>query len=291
MKVRWPKLGVVVLAICWSLGNLGCRENYQPRAHNRALGTDARPLLPVAPVAHDARLATGRADWVEFREPTQEQEALGPEAQIRAMIKEFNELVEDEEYDSLPDYFVEEQQETVASLIEAFVTMMQISRQLTDAIEGQDADGVDEAVANLWKLGDPSELLIEVGAITFNGDTKAVGITPASDAAARVFPDYKDELHFLLVDDDWYIKDPNMAAVAPIVLASVNILDTMLSGVLQAVQSGQVPVETLVAQINTVLGGQPAEEAEPAPGADGEDEDPGAEPEPEEEKPPPSPWG
>ena len=65
----WWKASAIGLIVP-ALG--GCRDSDPPPSFYRNLGSEDIPLLPVASVIHDVTLARGSADWVPFRELTED---------------------------------------------------------------------------------------------------------------------------------------------------------------------------------------------------------------------------
>ena len=139
-----------------ALAVVGCRDTDPTPSFYRNLGTQDVPLLPGASVIHDVSLVKGTADWVPFRElgqggaasPAEDAAPSGDsnaetEAEIRDLLKDYNELVADRDIDELIVYHIESHQDTAKSWYEVQFSLMdkvgEIQTALTSALPDSQA--------------------------------------------------------------------------------------------------------------------------------------------------------
>jgi hypothetical protein len=271
-------------------GTGGCREGRDPQPYESDLGEGGNILLPVDSPIMNAKVARGTAEFPEFRDPAEEVVELGPEDQIRDLIKEFNEYVRDEDYGILVEYFVEHQQDEIGALIEATTSMFTKVDELRAALLEAAPDQEERINGVVDKGLRKDKLTIEVEAVKAVSETKVVAQLPKEDVPA--LEGFLPELHFELVEEEWYIVEPNLdlrKAKMQTVQGIVEQIDAWIAGL----QDGSMTVDQVLSPLEMQIaaaealetsgGSSGVEDAEDA--GDVEDDGDENEPEPEEEAP------
>jgi hypothetical protein len=267
-RCRWLAylLGVVSIVVT------GCRDTEPTPSHYRDLGEGDRVLLPGGSPWHAIPYKQGdTAEWVPFREPSAEAlaeagegdeagaeagEATGLEAEIRELIDEYHEVVADRDVEEMLEYHVEEQQETLGAMFGDAVRLLDTMDALQEALAGKLPDDVERinAAFDTLKKGARAQRLV-VESLSVESDVLVSGEPPegAREPACR----------FKLIDDEWYIEIvdlPDYGQVKP----QVDMLQAMFDGVMQGVEGGQVPAETLLQQLEAQVSAMGLTPPEPA---------------------------
>jgi len=285
-----------------------CREAEPEVAFNQPMVDSYEEALPpVAPAKCDAKVAGGTAEWVEFRTPDLEEMAdTGPggavKAAVRALVTEYNDLVNEGEYASLPEYYVEKQQEAAERVIQAKASVVDTLNELGELLKEQtpeQSDAVDELI----------EPLLERYSLALNLDwievvderqATATRILPGLTASA---PAIEVPLNFVLVEEEWFIDSPGLRMSVMLigtVESSAGIYQTWMA----MLQGGMMPATEVLRQLalGAAMTGHPIPEGidmtPPPPAAMTEGMPPGGLPpgmtppaEEAEPEPPPQPSG
>ena len=246
---------------CWCIPALalmmvtGCRDTAPPPAFNRDLGDDTILLPPVRSTPQNPELREGTAEWFEFSKFEAEDEEIAEaeggeeevgevEAEIRELIAEYNELVADRDLEEFLQYHVEEQHETVKALFEAETAMMAKFAELRSLLEEKMPEGQDRVAALFDRLEAKSKEGLVVESLTVVSDVEVTGTLTRGGLAPTC--------RFLVVDDEWYIEIPglpNAAQLGPILAMTTTALDTLVQGL----ESGQLPPEQVLGQVETIV--------------------------------------
>lgn len=292
------RLVVVLLCGLAACSLTACREAEPEAAFNQPMvdSYDAA-LPPVAPAKCDAKVAAGTAEWVEFRAPDLEQMAdTGPggaiKSTIRNLVTEYNDLVAEGDYDSLPSYYVEKQQEAAERLIQAKGGAVDTLLELADLLKEQapeQTDAVDQLIEPLLERYRPT-LNLDWIEVTDDEKATATRMMPGITASSR---EIEVPLNFALVDGEWFIDSPSLRMSAMFVgtiEASAGIYQSWLA----MLQGGMMPATEILRQLalSATMAGDPIPEGidmtPPPPPEMPEGMPPGMMP-PEEEAPPPPP--
>jgi hypothetical protein len=242
---------------------VGCRDTEPEPAHNRDLGGDGALLLPTASVWCEAAISKGKADWHPFsiEQALQQQAAsLRPGEEpagaserhqqikdaIREMVDDYNDFAPEATVDELLEYYVEEQHDSLKQVFEAaqnFARTYATIRKELDARLPDARERVDAALAVL-EAGATARLPVE--SITVLSDTEVAGkITGGSTQSAFATA---PTCRFILLDDEWYIQLVALENFSENKPASDAEL-AMYKGLLQGLESGQMPAETVLEQV------------------------------------------
>lgn len=251
-RCRWLWCVFVPAAVV----GMGCRDTEPPPAHNRDLGTNGTLLLPTASVWCDPAIAEGQAEWYPFREPQLQPapagEAAGTggeraeagqiETEIRELIEEYNEVVADGSVDDLLDYFVEEQHDALRPLLEAGTKLAAKLGELRGELEAKMPDAGDRIAAAFGALG---------GDLHFSFTVELINVVSNAEVTAKLPGDSGiSTLRFKLVDEDWYIEFPGLEKIPSIMpKPALDLALATYDGWIQGLQSGQVPPDTVMQQI------------------------------------------
>ena len=233
----------------------GCRDVDPPRPYNQDLGDGTVLLPPVRSARQNAELRDGTAEWHEFSkfEAEEEETAEGEvgeeeagevEAEIRELIAEYNELVAGHDLDEFLEYHVEEQHETVKALFEADAAMMSKSADLRSLLDENLPEEQDRIATVFDRLEAKSKEGLIVESLAVVSDVEVTGkLAPGGPAPT---------CRFLVVDDEWYIEIPGLpdpTQPGSIPAMTTTALDTLLQGL----QSGQLPPEQVLGQVETIV--------------------------------------
>ena len=270
-------VGLLVLAV------VGCRDRDPPPTFYRNLGTQDDPLLPAASVIHDVSLAKGSADWVPFRKlgeakaatPSEDRGPSGSsnaetEAEIRELLKEYNELVAERDIDELMVYHIDSHQETVKSWYEFRFALMD------KLAEGQTAltSALPELQARIEQAFAPIKAIfagLSVDTLTVESEELVVGKLAGGGMAPMC--------RFVIVEDEWFIDLPNFpetfAQRKPDIVRTMSIIDTMKQGI----ESGSMPAEQVLTQLEALSAALATDRTPATDDHDGGEDSPGKGPE------------
>ncbi|RME41287.1 MAG: hypothetical protein D6788_01545, partial [Planctomycetota bacterium] len=247
-------------------------ETEPPPAYNYDLGDGRVILLPTGSVPLDASLAEGRADFPAFRDPETEpppeepesaaaekSAATGPEAEIRTLLTEYNELVPEASVEDLVEYYVEEQADPVRSWLEAALSARTACVGLAEAVrkaapkkDGSPED-MDQAVAAITNNVGP---VLNVGALTVGEDGSVSGKSEILGTPVA--------LRFVKIDEDWYIEFAD-ASVLPSLAPGLKLVGNLCSDWTRKLESGEMTLEQLQEVVRSQAGvAAGAEEAPPS---------------------------
>lgn len=256
-------LGWAVLCVACSVG---CRETASDVEAEHDLGDDGRILLSVGSPRKDPAIAPGQAQWPAFRSPSagppsaagQNAEGVSPErrqeieADIRALIAEFNEIQADEGVDAFLDYYVAEQHDALRPAFEAALSLTakldQVCGQLADKLPDEKAR-VERVCGSLRAM---HTVKLTVEELTVVREDQ-VELTLAAIPAPR-------EAHVAIVDGDWYIRE---AEVVPFetVKPAIDVFQAAYDALQQQLQAGQTSPAELVGRLEQVAGAVDAAKA------------------------------
>jgi hypothetical protein len=258
-----------------------CLESEPPRPYNSDMGDEGRPLPPTAASWTDPAVRNGTAEWMPFQpadpaagprpEPpsasreTEETPAGEPsptEAAVRAFIKDFNAVVAEKNFKELPAYFVRDQRGKVRDLLATGDQFLEKFDGLLNAIE-EKSPGAAEPLRRFQTLAAATQ--------SRELNVEALTVVSPTEVTARIVPPpgltVPEEVlaaRFLLRNDQWEVelKQIELAAASwPAIQAMIERFDSLI----EAVQSGAVPVETVVQQLSAGLAAiMPPSESPPA---------------------------
>jgi hypothetical protein len=243
----------LITTVSCIVGMAGCREETAGEPYNRDLGDGSDILLPVGSPIMNAKVASGSAEFPEFRDPSEEPIETTPEDEIRGLIEDFNDSVNNGDYEGLEEYFVAAQQEDIKTIIDSHVAMMATADALTEALieaapdqEERIQTAVDEALR-------AASLLIRVESLEAAGPTKVIGTISAEHMPP--LPGIVPEIHFELLTDDegsseWYVVEPNLEFRKGRAMAA-QVVAPSIDATIQEIQSGGVPVEQIITGLET----------------------------------------
>ena len=254
MLAHQQRRRALFLLLCMTTGTVGCRDTEPPPAFNRDLGSDGVLLLPTTSVWHEPEIAMGKADWHPFRDLSPQRAAgLSPrgsetpgspagkggriESQLREMIDDYNGFVAEATVDELLDYYVEEQHDTLKPLFESVTQLAEVYAMIRKELEAKLPDAKGRIDASVGFLEADADNRLPVESITVVSNTEATGKL----AGASIVP----MCRFRLIDEDWYIEIPGLAALASL----KPMLDAGLAtyrGLLDGLRSGQLSAEAVL---------------------------------------------
>lgn len=252
--------GLGCVLACMASVMTACRDTQPPPAHNRDLGADGVVLLPTASAWHDPGIATGRADWHPFREPSADEEAgsdsLGSartdaggaaagsnqqvETQVRAMIDDYNDFVAEATVDDLLDYYIEEQHGALKQLFGSAKTITESFAAIRKELEAKLPDALDRIDAALTVLEADADPKLAVDSLTVVSATEVTGGMAGGPTGTAY--------RFRLIDEDWYIELVGLgdfAELKPAIDAGL----AKYSGLLVDLQTGQMSPQTALEQV------------------------------------------
>jgi hypothetical protein len=266
---------------------VGCRNEDASEPYNRDLGEGGDILLPVGSPILNARVASGSAEFPQFRDPSEEPAELTPEDEIRDLIAVFNDEVESGNYDELERFIAPRQREDVKALIDFAVTLLEKTDELADALIAAVPDQ-EERIEGLVDetLRRQTGILIRVAALEVVSETKVIGKLPPDEVPP--LPGFVPEIHFEFLDEEesgegeWYIVDPNLElqkSMLPLAEAGLTQINAMIEGI----KTGNMPAEQILGALEAqaqaakaIAGGSEAPEPSEAAEA-GEETDEGDE--------------
>jgi len=203
------------------------------------------------------------ADWVPFRklsemteagedEPDEKEESVegeggGIEAEVREFLKEYEEVAAEidlasPDFDELLDYHVDSQREALRSILTFGAKMAQKFDRLRAAIEVKLPDQKERIETVFNGLGGNYKASLAVGDLKVISDEEvkisAPGNTSIPICSVR------------LVDDEWMIEMAQLPDAAMLATGAGQV-DAMFDGWISGVESGKLPAETLLQQIET----------------------------------------
>ncbi len=230
-----------------------CREAEPPVAYNDDLGSGDTILLPTSDQWHNKALASGRAEWHEFRGPDEvggmdDDAKTAPDGHadgdlnenaIRDLLSEFGKVAADDPtVDDLLDYFVADQHEMLEPILSNALDMGDALRAVRSELAAKLPDKSASVTATFETL-DASTLLAP------SADSFAPmkdGLITAKMAGASLAASYD----FVLVDSDWYIK---MSRNAPMITkAESDARLTMYSGWADGLDAGELTADAVLIQ-------------------------------------------
>ncbi|MCH8147942.1 MAG: hypothetical protein IH987_08100 [Planctomycetes bacterium] len=276
----WKMFSAVGLAV---LAVVGCRDKDPTPSFYRNLGTQDVPLLPTASVIHDVSLLKGTADWVPFRDlaqaeagtPSEDATSSGDsnaetEAEIRDLLKDYNELVADRDIDELIVYHIESHQDTAKLWYEVQFSLMdkvgEIQTALTSALPDSQAR-IEQAFAPVVA----AVTGLSVDTLTVESDELVVGKLAEGGVAAMC--------RFVIVDDEWFIDLPDFPETFAQLKSEVDGSMAMIDAVKAGLASGTMLADQVLAQLEAVFASQPPDAEATTADNDGGEDSPDGSPE------------
>ncbi|MEK6799950.1 MAG: hypothetical protein AABZ12_13375 [Planctomycetota bacterium] len=257
---------------------IACRDNDPPPSHYENLGTEQDLLLPPTTAPLDSRVLTGQAEWHALRDielgsdsVDSNDEAKAPadaapgasEAEIRKLIGDVNAVLDGGKLEELPDFFANDQSDTVKRLVETLPLFSTKLRELAEA----NPSGKEQLTMLADQLAVASLLKLDVGELEIKGAHEASGKLnrpPFPGLPAGAAEGATAEVGFVHGDDGyWYVRSPVvelLGTAEPGLRKALEQLDAMIAGI----RSG-APPEQLAEQRDAFLralmgaqGGSPA---------------------------------
>ncbi len=245
------------------LTSVGCKES-KPSDYQKNMGTDGAPLLAVGNARTIAAVASGQAEWVEFRVPgdsakpssaptkNDKPDSSEIENEIRDLIKDYNDVAVDRDIDETLDFFVEAQQDTLKPIILSMFNIADKLAKQRDAISTKMPDDADRITQAFSKLGPTAQAQLVVNSIEVIDDSQVSGALPPGSLATSC--------RFVLEDDAWYIAydTDTLATQSASMLSTLEKLSTSIEGA----QSSTDELLTIIESATTAEQGQ-ANDSEP----------------------------
>ncbi|MFQ5462623.1 MAG: hypothetical protein ACE5E5_08355 [Phycisphaerae bacterium] len=257
------------LLLCLGALGFGCKDKPPLPSHLTDLGDGDRVLVLGRAAWHPVPYKRNdTADWVEFREPGSDDASGGDDAtsdddikaEIRAFIKEYNEVAADEDFEELRLYHVASQQEILGPMFEGAKTILAKLKAMEAALNQKLPDKKDAIEATFAMLREGSSGTLVVTGLEVVSRTEVTGQMPPPFGHCR----------FLLVDDEWTLEVANLPD--PVAMKSqIEMAGAMFDSLIQGLETGAMPPETVLTQIKTMAtmakgmqGGSETEAAEPS---------------------------
>lgn len=254
--------GLVIFALA-AIGITGCRETEAPRTHFKDLGTGDTVLLPTFHTWQQPEIAKGQAEWHPYRPFDPNDQGAAPtatanadagggsgsvEAELRAMVADYNKLIgEDGDDGELSEFFVEAQQGKFRDIRAAVRAFQAKLKELGDALAAKDLQGGEVVTSLLTRMDATRNLLLDLKVVTVQGEAAATGEVAELAGLASLPTDVR----FVLADEYWYIDLPAidvLAGMLPAIQAATSQFDTLI----QSVSSGQLAADTLTTQLEAM---------------------------------------
>lgn len=218
------RCGWRVTLFAWFIVSNGCRDTAAPPHLARDLGTDAQPLLPMNGPWTNAAIREGQAEWVPLRAPastkkgasaegapegeTEPAPGTGAEAEVAALLEEYNKFAREFNTNEMVTYFVSAQEAQLRTLYEGLSAARDAAAKLKERLlqqEGADAEGINAAFEKVERFSSgmltPSD--------THGDDEKNIHIT---FEGGQFLP----SAYGLLEGSDWYLKASGLPSVEAI---------------------------------------------------------------------------
>lgn len=259
--------GMIGLALCGCLLSAGCREDRDPQQAYEGVMWDGSTALASMPGPMlDARVAGGSAQFPDFRPPESNASSGGAQdesesealTEVRSLIEEYNSIVDQENYDDLAEYYIEEQREAVGSLVSLSTNVLTKVNELGEALKAALPEEKDRVVKMLDSLASASSLKLTVESLAVAGDEEVTGTIPS-------LPGTSSTIRFRLLEYDgetnWYIDSPEVAmasAMKPMIEAQLASWDQIVQAVTADPSTAEQmlkALETAANMVDTMTGG------------------------------------
>lgn len=268
MITRRKRYGIHIMTAGIIAMVMGCREQEPLPSYHYDIGDDQTILLPTASAWVNPKVTEGRADWVELREPDfgevrsedtkvaaqQDDKAADSavagggeiEAELRDLLAEYNDLVDDEQYEEVIEFYIPDQGDTVEKMIKAIPAMTTKFKELQSVLP-ESHDQLDAVLATFTLK---QALRLDVETINVINEKVATGsLKDAPDTAS--LPAALKQIRFTYDGEYWFIDVPalNLAKVMlPILEQSKSAVDQLIAGI----KSGDITGDAITTQVGAM---------------------------------------
>lgn len=268
MMIRRNRFGIHVITAGMIAVVMGCREQEPLPSHHYDIGDGQAILLPTTSAWVDPNVTDGRADWVELREPdfdevkaqdakvtvNENDQTTGSavegadeiEAELRDLLSEYNDLVNDEKYEDVIEFYIPDQGDTVTQMIKAIPAMTSKFKEL-QAVLPESHDQLDGMLATFTLK---EALKLDVETITILSEKSATGIVKDTPDTTNL-PAALKQIHFTYDGEYWFIDVPimNLAKMMlPMLEQSKASVDQLIAGI----KSGDIAGDAITAQVSAM---------------------------------------
>jgi hypothetical protein len=225
----------------------GCKPQVPVYATDKNLGDERQPLMPTGMYfVYDDELTQGRVGEPDLSHLTVPQDlgegGLPETAQqaIRDTLTDAIGVVADGDWDSLPDYFVEDQAEEIGKFIPIVKPLIAKLEELEGATDQKAAAA---AAAASGMPTDPKAIMEMIKPLVADAEITASDLTHASMKLALPMPGMAGaaiDLPFVNTDAEWYVAIPNFPEPP--------VLEAIRSGIQQGLPALLAKIDELVAQ-------------------------------------------
>lgn len=265
------RISLNIMMVCMIAIATGCREQEPLPSHHFDVGDGQTVLLPTASAWVNPKVTGGRADWVEMREPdfgevlADDSKALAMqdddsdaastvaggseiEAELRDLIAEYNDLVDDEKFDDVIEFYIPDQADTVEKMIKAIPAMTEKFKEL-QAVLPESSEQLDTMLAAFTLK---KELRLDVDQINVISEKMATGNLKDTPETASL-PASLKQIRFTYDGEYWFIDVP----VLNLVKMMLPLLDQSKSGVdelVAGIKSGDITGAEITAKVAEMAG-------------------------------------
>ncbi len=263
------RISLNIMLLCVIAIATGCREQEPLPSHHFDVGQDQTVLLPTASAWVNPKVTDGRADWVEMREPdfsevqADDSKALAMqddgnaaavtggseiEAELRDLIAEYNDLVDDEKFDDVIEFYIPDQGDTVEKMIKAIPAMTDKFKEL-QAVLPESSEQLDTMLAAFTLK---KELRLDVDQINVISEKMATGNLKDTPETASL-PASLKQIRFTYDGEYWFIDVPvlNLAKMMlPMLDQSKSGVDELVAGI----KSGDITGDEITTKVAEMAG-------------------------------------
>lgn len=271
MMMRQLRYYCITLLILMITAAVGCRQQEPQPSHPGDVGVDGVILLPTKSAWVNPAVIDGRADWIDFREPQfsevstkdttaktkAESEGDTPvgvehsdeiEKELRELLAEYNDLVEQEKYEDILEFYVADQSKIVEQMVKVIPLVANKFKELLDVLPQ-----MDEKYKTVFaSLTLKEQLKLNVESINIINENSATGVLTIPTLSADV-PDPLKQIRFTYDEEYWYMDVSlirTMKNILPILEKSTSTFERMISGI----KSGTISNEEVSTQLGAVAG-------------------------------------
>jgi len=256
MRLCAANHGLGTLLLCIGVFQFGCKDKPPLPSHLTDLGDGDRVLVLGRASWHPVPYKrTDTADWVAFRKPSFNEPELDEDdvaadaasspgkikAEIQAFIKEYNEVAADEDFEELSLYHVASQREVIEPMHDGAKTMLARLKTLEAALEKKLPDKKDAIGSTFAMLREGASGALVVTGLQVVNKTEVTGQMPPPFSRCK----------FLLIDDEWMLEVANLPDPAAM-KSQMDMVGTLLDSLIQGLETGAMPAEMVLTQINTM---------------------------------------
>lgn len=265
--MRQLRYNCITLLILMIAAATGCRQQEPLPSYPGDVGVDGVVLLPTKSAWVDPAVTDGRADWIDFRKPqfskvsmndptdiAEGETAVGVEnsddieKELRELLAEYNDLVEQEKYEDILEFYVTDQSEIVEQMVKVIPLVSVKFKELLNVLPE-----MDEKYKSVFaSLTLKEQLKLDVESIKVVNENSATGVLTIPTLSADA-PDPMKQILFTYDEEYWYMDVSSiriMKDILPFLEKSAATFEQMISGI----QSGSISNEEVATQLGAVAG-------------------------------------